>query len=159
MVHFFSSDPFYSKYVHLPGASSQVLPQICYNPKFLPFFRDALSVLDGSHFASSPPWAQWPFCQNHKDFISQNCLFACSFDFLFVYAMTSWEGSANDARVWADVHSKNFVIPMANIISQMLAILPAENYSPNTKMYAIILPNGVMLVWGMNLYHDIYVIC
>ena len=111
MVHFFSSDPFYSKYVCLPGASSQVLPQICYDPKFLPFFKDALSVLDGSHFASSPPRAQQPFCRNHKGFISQNCLFVCSFDFLFVYAMTSWEGSANDACVWADAHSKDFVIP------------------------------------------------
>jgi DDE superfamily endonuclease len=111
MVHFLSSDPFYSKYVHLPGASSQVLPQICYNPKFWPFFKDALGTLDGSHFASAPPQAQQPFCRNRKGFISQNCLFACSFDLLFVYAMTGREGSANDARVWADARSKNLFIP------------------------------------------------
>ena len=55
MVRFFSSDPFYSKYVQLPGADSQVLPQIRNNPKFWPYFKDALGVLDGSHFASVPP--------------------------------------------------------------------------------------------------------
>jgi hypothetical protein len=111
MVQFFSSDPFYSKYVQLPGANSQVLPQICNNPKFWPYFKDALGALDGSHFASAPPRAQRPFCRNRKGFISHNCLFACSFDLLFVYAMTGWEGSANDARVWEDVRSKNLVIP------------------------------------------------
>ena len=111
MVNFFSSEPFYSKYVHLPGANSQVLPSIHYNPKFWPFFKDALGALHGSHFASSPPRAQRPFCRNRKGFISQNCLFACSFDMLFLYAMTGWEGSANDARVWEDARSKNLVIP------------------------------------------------
>ena len=111
MVIFFSSDPFYGKYVRLPGASSPVLPQIRHNPKFWSFFKDALGALDGSHFASAPPPAQRPFCRNRKGFVSQNCLMACSFDLLFVYAMTGWEGSANDAHIWEDAHSKNLIIP------------------------------------------------
>jgi hypothetical protein len=32
------------------------------------------------------------------------------FDLLFVYAMTGWEGSANNACVWADARSKNLFI-------------------------------------------------
>ena len=111
MLFIFSLEPFYSKYVWLPGANSQVLPQIRYNPKFWPFFEDALGALDGSHFHCAPPWSLQAFCWNRKGFLSQNCLFACSFDLLFVYAMTGWEGSANDACVWEDAHSKNLVIP------------------------------------------------
>ena len=30
---------------------------------------------------------------------------------LFLYAMTGWEGSANDAHIWKDACSKNLVIP------------------------------------------------
>ena len=112
MVHFFSSDPFYPKYVCMPGAGSLVPPKIRYNPTF---FKDALGAIDGSHFASAPPQEERPFCRNRKGFVSQNCLFACSFDFLFVflfvYALTGWEGSANDAHVWEDALLKNFVIP------------------------------------------------
>ena len=80
------------------------------NIKFWPFFKNTLGALGGSHFASAPSQAQQPFCRSCKGFISQNCLFACSFDFLLVYAMTGWEGSANDACVWEDACSKNLVI-------------------------------------------------
>ena len=66
MVHFFSSDPFYPKYVCMPGASSLVPPKIRYNPKFWPFFKDALGAIDGSHFASAPPQEEQPFCRNRK---------------------------------------------------------------------------------------------
>ena len=111
MLFIFSLEPFYSKYVWLPGANSHVLPQICYNPKFWPFCEDAFGALDGSHFHCAPPQSLWAFCQNCKGFLSQNCLFACSFDFLFMYAMTGWEGSANDVHVWEDAHLKNLVIP------------------------------------------------
>ena len=146
MVHFFSSDPFYNKYVHLPGASSQVLPQIHYNPKFWPFFKDALSALNGSYFANAPPWALWPFCWNCKGFISQNCLFACSFNFLFTYAMTGRRGQQL-MHVFGKMHAQRILsFPLVNIILWMLAILHAKNSSSHTKMYAIILLNGVVLV-------------
>jgi DDE superfamily endonuclease len=67
-------------------------------------------------------------------------------------------------RTLAILHAKNsspktFLFQMANIILQTLAILHAKNSSPHTKMYAITLLNGVVLVQGMNSYHNIYIIC
>ena len=38
-------------------------------------------------------------CHNRKGFLSQNCLFACSFNMLFTYALCGWEGSASDAHL------------------------------------------------------------
>jgi hypothetical protein len=106
-----SSKPFYSKYVHLPGAETPLPHHFRHNPKFWPFFKDALGAIDGSHIHSAPPASERIFYRNRKGFISQNCLFACSFSLLFVYALTGWEGSATDARVWEDARLKDLVIP------------------------------------------------
>jgi hypothetical protein len=43
--------------------------------------------------------------------MSQNCLFRCSFDLTFVYALTGWEGSATDAYVYEDARSTDLNIP------------------------------------------------
>ena len=50
--------------------------------------------------------------QNHKGFLSQNCLFACNFLLLFIYALTGWEGSATDARIWEDAVEHDLIIPV-----------------------------------------------
>ena len=106
-----SSPLFYTKYVRLPKANDPVPLKICQNAKFWPFFKDAIGVTDGSHIHSSPPAVDRSASRNCKGYFSQNCFFACSFDLLFVYALTGWEGSASDARVWEDAHSKDFSVP------------------------------------------------
>ena len=40
-----------------------------------------------------------------------NCLFACTFDFLFVFAYTGWEGSSTDAHVLESTLDNGFDIP------------------------------------------------
>ena len=55
MLFIFSSYPFYTKYVKLPTADDPVMHEIRNNPKFWPYFKDALGALDGSHIHSSPP--------------------------------------------------------------------------------------------------------
>lgn len=42
----------------------------------------------------------------------QNCLFACNFLLLFIYALTGWEGSATDARIWEDAVEHDLIIPV-----------------------------------------------
>jgi len=111
MLHIFSSPPFYTKYVHLPTADDPVPSHIHNNPKFWPFFKDTLGALDGSHIHSSPPASERAFSRNRKGFISQNCLFACSFSLLFVYSYTGWEGSATDARVYETACLTDLLIP------------------------------------------------
>jgi hypothetical protein len=111
MVDVFSSPPFYTKYVHLPGANDPISPRIRHNPKLWPYFKDALGAIDGSHIHSAPPANERAASRNRKGFLSQNCLFGCDFDLRFVYALTGWEGSATDARVYEDARSTDFVIP------------------------------------------------
>jgi hypothetical protein len=108
MLFIFSSPPFYSKYVHLPTSTPD---KIRNNPKFWPFFKDCLGAFDGSHIHSSPPASQRAASRNRKGFISQNCLFGCSFDLKFIYSLTGWEGSATDARVWEDALSTDLTVP------------------------------------------------
>jgi hypothetical protein len=65
----------------------------------------------GSHIHCSPPASERAFYRNRKGFLSQNCLFACSFNLQFIYAFTGWEGSAADARVYENACSWDLLIP------------------------------------------------
>ena len=111
MLMIFSSPPFYSKYVHLPTANDPTPPQIRNNPKFWPFFRNAIGAIDGSHIHSAPPASERPLFRNQKGFVSQNCLFGCDFGLRFVYSLTGWEGSATDAHVYEDARNHDLEIP------------------------------------------------
>ena len=95
MICIFSSPPFYSIYVQLPVAGDPVPAHICNNPKFWPYFQHALGALDGSHISCAPPSSIRGFFCNRKGFISQNCLFACTFALQFVYSLHGYEGSAS----------------------------------------------------------------
>ena len=64
------------------------------------FFQHALGAIDGSHVPCTPPPTKCAMYCNHNSFLSQNCLFACSFNLKFVFGYTGWEGSAMDNQVW-----------------------------------------------------------
>ena len=53
MLIFFSSAPFYNRYVHLPLIGAPTPPEILNNPKFYPFFKDALRAINGTHINCS----------------------------------------------------------------------------------------------------------
>ena len=55
MLFIFSAPPFYTTHVCLPTEGDPPPFEIKNNPKFWPFFKDAIGVLDGSHIHSSPP--------------------------------------------------------------------------------------------------------
>ncbi|KAG2029552.1 hypothetical protein BDR03DRAFT_817782, partial [Suillus americanus] len=52
MLKIFSSSPFYTNYVHLPDDS--IPAKIHLDPKFWPFFKDAVRAIDGSHIHAPP---------------------------------------------------------------------------------------------------------
>ena len=111
-MHFiFSSSPFYIAHVHPPTGDDPVPSSIHNNPKFWPFFNDAIAVIDGSHIHCAPPTFEQEFYWNHKGFVSQNCLFTYFFNLEFVYYFMGWEGSASNAQVYNDAHSKDLHIP------------------------------------------------
>jgi hypothetical protein len=71
-----STGPFYRKFVHLPKASDPVDPFIRNQPKFYPYFRDAIGAMDGTHITCCPSAAERQAARNRKGSTSQNCL-AC----------------------------------------------------------------------------------
>jgi hypothetical protein len=111
MLRAFASDPFYGKYVKLPHSDAPTPPEIAFNPKFYPYFKDALGALDGSHIACAPSEVDRENCRNRKGSISLNCLAACSFDLQFTYVLNGWEGSANDVTVYNDARVCDFRVP------------------------------------------------
>src|SRR6266576_6376949 len=110
MVHVFSEPPFYTKHIKQPTYNNESHP-LHHNPKLSPFFKQALGAIDGSHIHFAPPAFSQVAYRNRKGFLSQNCLFCCTFDFKFTYALTGWEGSAADARVYQDAIDTDLKIP------------------------------------------------
>ena len=106
-----SSHPFFTRLIVLPTPATPMPDIICYNPKFWPWFQGALGALDGSHFNTSPSLEECSNYHNHKGYLSMNCLFVCTFDFLFVFAYTGWEGSTTDAHVLESMLDNSFDIP------------------------------------------------
>lgn len=111
MLAAFSSAPFYTTYVRMPTASDPVPPEIFHNPKRYPFFKDALGALDGTHINCSPSAQEREAARNRKGLLTQNCLVACSFDLLFLYVLSGWEGSASDALIFYNARLTDFPIP------------------------------------------------
>ncbi|KIK24233.1 hypothetical protein PISMIDRAFT_49975, partial [Pisolithus microcarpus 441] len=54
MLFIFSDQPFYSTHVWFPDDES-VHPKIRRNPKFWPYFQNAIGAIDGCHIPVSPP--------------------------------------------------------------------------------------------------------
>ena len=151
MTIIFSSQPFYSQYVRRSTPDDPVSTRIHNNGKLWPFFRGCLGAIDGTHMPLSPPTALQSLYRNQKGFLSQNCLCICNFDMLFTYILTGWEGSATDARVWADALAKGFSVPegLDSIILRMQDILIARNFLFLFVVLGIIFRSGVLRVFGM----------
>ncbi len=113
MVSIFSSAPFFPKYVKqlTPEDQTPNLHHLHGNKKLWPFFEKALGAIDGSHIHVTPPNHLRIACINRKGYTSQNCIFCCSFNLLFTYVLTGWEGSASDARVYQNAIDTDLVIP------------------------------------------------
>ena len=107
----FSSQPFYTNEVRLPHQTPPVPPEICNNPKRYPFFHDAIGAIDGTHIACAPSERERAAARNRKGLLTQNCLIACSFDLMFTYVLSGWEGSAADALIFHNACQTDFYIP------------------------------------------------
>ena len=116
MVDAFSFAPFYTKYVKLPATDDP--PSLFFkdNPKTWPFFQQALGAIDGSHLPFYPPASEREVYRNRKGFCSQNGLFCCTFSLYFTYALTGWEGSSSDARVFDDAITTDLVVPSGSYL-------------------------------------------
>jgi DDE superfamily endonuclease len=111
MLIFFSSSPFYTQYVHLPPVGTPTPPIILNNPKYYPFFKDALGAIDGTHINCSASAEMRQAARDRKGGVTQNCLAICGFDMIFYYIFSGWDGSAADSTMFYDARMTDLHIP------------------------------------------------
>ncbi|KDR64865.1 hypothetical protein GALMADRAFT_82584 [Galerina marginata CBS 339.88] len=92
VLYALSSPPFYTTYVRLPTVHDPVPFEITTNPKFFPFFEDALGAMDGTHINCCPPSDEQHLARDRKGAVSQNTLACCSFNMRFQYILSGMDG-------------------------------------------------------------------
>jgi hypothetical protein len=102
MLFIFSSSPFYTDFVRLPRVNDPPSPYIHNNPKFHPFFENAIGAIDGSHFLSSGTAEERALARDRKGLVTSNCLAGCDFNHKFTYISAGWEGSVSDSTMFFD---------------------------------------------------------
>nr|KYP43360.1 hypothetical protein KK1_035207 [Cajanus cajan] len=68
-----------------PG--STVPAKIRESTRFLPFFKDCIGAIDGTHIPAIVRWRDVSSYRNRHEKISQNVLAACNFDLEFMYIL------------------------------------------------------------------------
>lgn len=107
---FFSSSDFYPTQVHFPTAHTPISERITGEPHFK-FFDKCIGAIDSSHIRAFTSMEDHLYMRNHKGYLSQNCLFACNFEFNFIYMLCGWDGSVSDAALWRDAISNDIQMP------------------------------------------------
>jgi hypothetical protein len=88
----------------------QVSVEILNRHQRFPYFQNCIGALDGSHIPAVVNVNEQASYRNRKGFLSQNVLAVANFDDItFSYALTGWEGSAHDSKVYENaVQEKGF---------------------------------------------------
>ncbi|KAH6835179.1 nuclease HARBI1-like protein [Perilla frutescens var. hirtella] len=82
--------------------STEIPAKIQESTRFMPFFKDCIGAIDGTHIPAMVPGREVSsFCNRHG-MQSQNVLAACNFDLQFMYVLSGWEGSAHDSKLLND---------------------------------------------------------
>lgn len=97
----------HQRFVNLPRPS-YIAPRVAGDPKYMPFFKDCIGALDGTHVMATTPLGENPArWRNRKGYLSQNVLFVCSFDMTYLYVLPGFEGSAHDSFVLSHARTKS----------------------------------------------------
>lgn len=101
----------FESFVIQPQPNGPIPPQIQFNSKLYPYFKDCIGAIDGTHIPAKVPEEMMIPFRDRSDKISQNVLAACKFNLLFSYVLLGWEGSAHDARVLQHALELDFWVP------------------------------------------------
>ncbi|KAL0534207.1 hypothetical protein IC582_028495 [Cucumis melo] len=82
-----------------PPNMDNISMEIVSNSKYYPFFKDCIGASDGTHVVASILQNEQISFPGNKTNTTWNIMCVCSFDMLFTYVMSGWEGSANDSRI------------------------------------------------------------
>nr|ABB55319.1 conserved hypothetical protein [Asparagus officinalis] len=75
-------------------------PQIANDTRYMPYFKDCIGCIDGTHVAACIPEADQLRYRGRKDIPTFNVMAVCDFDICFTFLSVAWEGSAHDTRVF-----------------------------------------------------------
>ncbi|KAK6779939.1 hypothetical protein RDI58_022123 [Solanum bulbocastanum] len=87
------------------------------NERYLPFFKDCIEALDGTHVKARLPQGQQIPYIGRKGYPTQNILVAVNFNMCFTFAWVGWEGAAHDSHIFGEVLRRsepNFPHPLKN---------------------------------------------
>ncbi|XP_042504682.1 protein ALP1-like [Macadamia integrifolia] len=95
-----------------PPNFSRCPKQILEKPKLYPFFKDCIGAIDGTHFSAFVPLSKQIPYRGRKGDTTWNVMCACDLDMKFTFVYASWEGSANDYRVFNEaLNNPKFEFP------------------------------------------------
>ena len=77
-------------------------PIILNDPKYYPFFKDALGAINGTHINCNASAEMHQAARDCKGSVTQNCLAICGFDMIFYYIFSGWDGSVTDSTMFHD---------------------------------------------------------
>lgn len=110
MLYTFSAPGFYNRWIHLSAEIDPVSPFIAQNPKLFPFFENACGAMNDSQLDVSLSEEDRESCRNQKGGVTQIILACCSFDLLFQYILSEWEGSATDALLYQSAQATTLLV-------------------------------------------------
>ena len=62
--------------------------------------QNCVGAIDGMHVSTYMPSSKQIPHRGRKTIVTQNVLCACSFDMLFTFIISGWEGTANDSQIF-----------------------------------------------------------
>ncbi|KAH7851555.1 hypothetical protein Vadar_013345 [Vaccinium darrowii] len=104
-----------------PWPREEVHKKIRESKRYFPHFEGAI---DGTHIKAHPnpnDIAKWI---GRKGYPTQNIMAACDFDMCFIFALSGWEGSAHDTRIFYDCIPRPIIFPIHNKVSPTFIFLP-----------------------------------
>ena len=75
-------------------------PKIQKDPRYYPYFKDAIGAIDGTHVQCVVSQAERERYIGRKGYPTQNIMAVCDWDMCFTFVLAGWEGTAHDARVF-----------------------------------------------------------
>ncbi|KAL7600320.1 hypothetical protein Lser_V15G24828 [Lactuca serriola] len=105
-----------SKDIIKPNANyNETIPEhILNNPRYYPYFKDCIGVIDGTHVKASVPQHDQIKFIGQNNCVTQNIMAACDFNMCFTFAWDGWEGIAHDTRIFNEArrrHEVKFPLP------------------------------------------------
>ena len=95
----------------MPNVDDPTPEHILKNPKWYPYFKDAIGALDGSHVPCCPSAADQASARNRKGWNSQNTLAAANWSTRFQLMVSGHDGSEADSAMYEKARIAFFRVP------------------------------------------------